>query len=255
MKSLYLLCCVVLALHLGGCGDKEAPKVPPALVKSSSAKTTPAPAPPQILIKSKLQAYIDCFNTADESAHRTIDRYRSWVIDMQAGPTGREQNIYGLYDIHESTTEKCRQVVAAGAALTPAMPDLDFAAVNYDKALAALGVTVRSIEPYYSREDYKDDNFAKGKQAHPEVVASFLQFLAASEVLSRSLDAASDELSRLELVEVERTEERIRRVRDKAPYTRNELVMLEGIGAMMVSGSKEKSRNQYNQLVAAHNRD
>lgn len=49
-------------------------------------------------------------------------------------------------------------------ALTPALQPIDGVAVSYIDAAVALGNTINEMDKYYTRENYKDDAFAKGKR-------------------------------------------------------------------------------------------
>ncbi len=50
-------------------------------------------------------------------------------------------------------------------ALMPALEPIDGEALNYIDAAVALGNTINEMDKYYTQENYKDDAFAKGKNA------------------------------------------------------------------------------------------
>ncbi len=279
-------------------------------------------------VGAKLQQYVTCYNKVDESAHRTITRYASWVKDMDAGPTGKEMNIYGLYSLNGKDIAQCKTVFEKAAAQTPALGKLDRAGLAYADAITALNKAVDDVYTYYDREDYKDDQFAKGKQLHTPLAASMKAFEAASDEFAKELQIENDKLLEADLVRIEKTQgrklpylhgsmmyqakqlvriieandfpadqagakladyekiadeamafakqnpggssgwssvereaedfrkaakERVRRIRDKVPYSEGEKMQLTPGSGWMVEGSQEKVITAYNKLIDASN--
>jgi hypothetical protein len=301
-----------------------APIAAPAAPAAPAATRTAAADP-----SKRLQVYIQCYNRLDSRAHRTIARYVSWVKNMETGPTGQERIVYGLYPIDTQSIEDCQQSITAAAARQPAFAALDPAATNWVQVIQALDGTVNEAYADYDRENYKDDQFAKGKALHPTLVSQAKAFKEASERFAKELDAENDKLLAAELAEVERTEgrkltywrmslmaqakqlaavlgeddfsveeatrrlanfesttdetmkygaankaellmswttiehaaeeyrkaakQRLRRVRDKVPYSQGEKSMLRPGSAWMVDGSQEQFTKAYNGLVEASN--
>ncbi|MFZ6653831.1 YiiG family protein [Undibacterium sp. TJN19] len=188
------------------------------------ASTTPAPAsvgnsqatPPLTTpaedkssqAASKLQDYIACYNSLDGDTHRSIARYRSWVKDMSNGPSGKEVVVYGLYKIDVDHISRCKASFAQTAKASPALPRLDAAAESYINALAELGALVADAEQYYSRENYKDDAFAKGRKLHAPLAASMKTFEEKSTVFSDQIEAENDQSLDAEMQRLEKTEGR-----------------------------------------------
>lgn len=331
----YLSALLVLALasQLGACSKT---KDDVAVAPENAASTTAVAADAAKLdeegqeegIDQKLSAYIDCYNRMDGSAHRSISRYASWVKDMKAGPSGNERVVYGLYEIDGETITSCKQGFAGAAKAKPALT-LDAVGTAYIDALDALNKVVEEAYPYYDRENYKDDGFAKGKQLHVRLAAQIAGFQAASNKFSDELEKENDkrleaQMNKLEkeqgrklpylqmatmhqakqlirLIEAESfaadqaatrlaafekitdetmsfgktskdampgswhsfesaaedfrkaAKERVRRVRDKVPYSEGEKMMLKPGSAWMVEGSQEKLIKAYNSLVEASN--
>lgn len=212
MKTLALAALIAVA----GCSKKEetvaAAPPPPAQPEAATpapAAPPPAPAPAAALDPSdKLQAYIGCYNALDGRAHRALSRYASWVKNMDAGPTGNERIVYGLYPIDTNSVAECHRSMTETAAQKPALEALDAAAVAYANALQALDKTVSDAYTYYDRENYKDDNFAKGKELHPTLHSQGQAFQQASARFSHELDVENDKLLTAELARVEQTEGR-----------------------------------------------
>lgn len=279
-------------------------------------------------LDAKMGAYVECYNQLEGSAHRTIDRYASWVKDMKSGPTGRENIVYGLYQLSTGNIAECQGKFAEARKLKPGIP-LDNFGVEYIKALGDLGQVVDEMYPYYDREDYKDDKFAKGKQFHPRFVTQINQFRAASEKFSTELEVENDKRLEAQMALVEQQEgrkltylkmaamhrakilvrvvakenaaaddiaarmdafekaadelaqftkanpnglpmmwsmyasrveefrkaakERMRRVRDKTPYSQGDLMMINAGSGWMISGTPEKVVKGYNDLVSSSN--
>lgn len=140
---------------------------------------------------AKLNSYIKCFNSLDGAAHRSIKRYASWVKDMNAGPTGKEMVVYGLYAINSGEAAACQKSFSEAQGLKPSLV-LDGAGAEYIAALAGLSNVVEEMHPYYDRENYKDDKFAKGKKLHTQFVAQMNLFETASKRFALELDAEND---------------------------------------------------------------
>lgn len=334
-----MLVCPGLGLMITACSKKSedapAPAVtpPPILASASAAASTAAPATADANANAnanKLQDYIACYNQLDGNAHRSIDRYRSWVKDMATGPSGKEMVVYGLYKIDVDAIAKCKNSFAHAAKIQPALAKLDAAGATYIDALAELGDLVADADTYYSRENYKDDAFAKGKKLHAPLAASMKRFEEQSSIFSDEIEVENDKALDAEMQQLEKTEgrqlpylhmafmakakhlirligeesfdaaaaaklladyesltdeaiayvkknsesassgwsnlehktedfrkaakERVRRIRDKVPYSEGEKMMLKPGSAWMVDGSQEKVSRAYNDLIEASNR-
>lgn len=202
----YLGIAPLLLIALLGCSPASDSAKPEAAAASAApaaatapapsadkAAEQPAPAAPDN-VSAKLQSYITCYNKLDGRAHRTINRYSSWVKDMKAGPTGNEKVIYGLYALFSDDVKECVAEFEHASAMRPALPTLDSAGKAYIASLAAMDKLVADAYTYYDRENYKDDNFAKGKSMHGPLAASFDGFVQASAVFSKALDVENDNL-------------------------------------------------------------
>ncbi len=220
----YLGIAPLLLIALLGCSPASDSAKPEAAAASAApaaatapapsadkAAEQPAPAAPDN-VSAKLQSYITCYNKLDGRAHRTINRYSSWVKDMKAGPTGNEKVIYGLYALFSDDVKECVAEFEHASAMRPALPALDSAGKAYIASLAAMDKLVADAYTYYDRENYKDDNFTKGKSMHGPLAAGFDGFVQASAVFSRALDVENDNLLSAQLAHIEKTEGR------KLPY-------------------------------------
>jgi len=187
-----------LVLALSACPKKDNPSSSdgapaPGVAASSGASMSEA---------EKLNLYIKCYNRADGAFHRSLERYASWVKNMDTGPTGKESLIYGLYSV--SGAEECQKAVSQAKGMSPAMPELEQAGAAYAASLGPLQTTLTEAHTYYDRESYKDDGFAKGKALHPTLIEQANTFMVASRRFSEALEEANDVLQLAELQRMEK---------------------------------------------------
>ncbi len=170
---------------------------------AASPPADPASAPPQVdadvLLAHEVDALVrECRNPFATRIAQSWVRYSSWLGDAKNGPTGHERTVLGLYAI-TADPKSCRKAVDAAKALAPATPALDLAAEAYASALEALVPVVDAASLYYEHGEYKDDDFARGRALHPDLVAAFDAFRKADAALAAQLDAAQDGLDAREL--------------------------------------------------------
>lgn len=152
-------------------------------------------------LSQKLGKYIDCYNRLTSNVFRTWKRYASWV-DEKTGPTGKERNVYGLYELN--SVELCEKDIAAGNAAAPALPELHAEADAYKAALVELAPKVNEAARYYTAGDYKDDQWAKGKALHAPLIAAFEKFKVANSAFDRRIGQLNDEIALRQLEELEK---------------------------------------------------
>src|ERR1041384_1604527 len=103
----------------------------------------------------KLNGYIrDCLNRYSKSVHSAEERYFSWA-DPKKGPTGKEPNIHGVYDV-SLDPEACKAAIARSNAAPPKKPDMEKLADAYSAALLAVVPIINDAHKYYERGDYKE---------------------------------------------------------------------------------------------------
>lgn len=130
----------------------------------------------------KMNQYARCFNRNNQRAGDSYRRYLSWV-DKEKGPTGKEQNVYGLYTIYGSEyyCDKMEETLK----MSPIMPSLDEKAKKYVKEMESLHAFLLRVDKYYDHQDYKDDNFAGAKEMHPQIIAAFKSYFDAADDFER----------------------------------------------------------------------
>src|SRR5216683_1660780 len=87
---------LISALPLGGCKRilQEAIKARQAAADGGAGQKSDE----DQALGEKLNGYIrDCLNRYSKSVHSAEERYFSWA-DSKKGPTGKERNVYGVYD-------------------------------------------------------------------------------------------------------------------------------------------------------------
>lgn len=154
----------------------------------------------------KLNAYIDCANNTIASGNRSYARYKLWVTDMEGGPTGNETHNYGTYSIDDSFIAQCTDIAVAATSLTPSLPELDKAVIDYATALENYAQVVNEANAYYEQSNYKDDDYAKAQELHPQLVSTFAIFEPAAEKFQMHLDELNRKVQADRLMKVEQAE-------------------------------------------------
>jgi len=199
---------VVALISLGGCKQiAEARKAAEALKAAASAVA--ASKGPGISseedkdseLSSKLGEYIGCMNGTSKRVVDSRNRYLSWVVDEKVGPTGKERNIYGLYDINADT---CFPSLDKAKTMPPSLPDVESAAAEYRKALEELDPIVKQADKYYDQNDYKDDKMAKGKALHPQLLNAFAKFEQVSKGFEDRVTALNDGVNARQFARLEK---------------------------------------------------
>lgn len=141
---------------------------------------------------SKLDPYIEnCLNRFSRQVFSAQDRYLQWC-DENVGPTGRERNVYGIFQVTGETSQ-CAAAVQRAAAMQPSLPAIEQAANNYVVALNGVVPTINQAYTYYQRQNYRDDGFAQGRQLHGPLIVSLRQFTAAHRALSDAVNQVQDQ--------------------------------------------------------------
>lgn len=206
-KPVFAACAVLVVASLSGCKQiAEARKAAEAL-KAAASAVAQAKGPAisseedkDSELGSKLGEYISCMNGTSKRVVDSRNRYLSWV-DEKTGPTGKERNIYGLYDINAQT---CLPSLDRAKAAQPPLPEVESAAAEYRKALEELDPLVKTADKYYDQKDYKDDKFAKGKELHPQLMNAFAKFEQVSKGFEDKVTALNDEVNARQFARLEK---------------------------------------------------
>jgi hypothetical protein len=181
--------------------------LPPPVAPPESIPTAPGVPPPQeagdVQTIEEINGYVECLNRTMSRTQDSYNRYLSWV-DPKAGPSCKERYVmYSLYTLYSDGIEKCQKAAKRGAEAPPALPVLEKAAADLATAYAQLVTLTQTADDYYRQEDYKDDNCAKGKTLHPQLMDAFGRYMAAAEVLEKDLDVRKTDLEQKELARLE----------------------------------------------------
>lgn len=153
----------------------------------------------------KLQGYIDCINGPSSSILDAADRYASWV-DIEAGVTGKEKHVYGIYDHELNAT--CVEGIATATAAEPHDEALEKAGSEWLAAYKTVQPLIHDAYEYYDHDDYKDDAFAKGKEMHEPLAKAIGAFQDADQALRKAVSEQNDALQVRRLEQLEKDEGR-----------------------------------------------
>ena len=157
-------------------------------------------------LADKLSEYISCLNGATRNVFDSKSRYLEWIKDEKVGPTGKERHVYALHEIYQA--DSCIKDLDEAKAKQPPLADIDAAAQTYRGALEKVTADVKAAHGYYTQEDYKDDKFAKAKQMHPTLMASFDAFKAANDTFETKVVALNEEVGKRQLEKISKDPER-----------------------------------------------
>ncbi|MFO1463541.1 MAG: DUF3829 domain-containing protein [bacterium] len=179
---------------------------PPAETQPAPVPGTTAPSAPaadDTALIEEINGYVKCLN---RTASRTADsraRYLSWVNE-KTGPNCKETYIsYGLYTLYEDGVKTCNEAADKGKTTGPSLPKAEQAAGELAVAYAELVPLTQKASDYYDQQDYKDDNCAKAKEMHSQLMAAFNRFLDAEKRLSAEVDTIKADVEVKELAKIE----------------------------------------------------
>lgn len=213
-KISLLLCSTIMSITLVGCGGGDDSKQ--VSDSTTSAKNTPVTntktakdtsKTPAVsadeAFSNKLNTYVECYNSLSSNLNGTINRYASWVKNMDTGPTGKESIVYGLYDVNAKYVTDCKSKIEAVATSDS---ELDKTALSFVNIANNLTKVVNTLYPYYDQKDYKDDGFKKGKEMHADLANNAKEFVFTADKFASLLDIENDKQQAKQLVEVEKKE-------------------------------------------------
>jgi hypothetical protein len=152
------------------------------------------------LVKKNNLYITNCINKYSNSVLNSYSRYTSWLKDPKAGPTGNERLVYGLYRLSGDGSD-CEKAIKEAAEISPSLPEVHASAEKYATALKEAAKQISSVYDYYDRDDYKDDNFQKGKSSHGPLMAAFEAFQTANREFADHVDQLEDEVAKQKLEE------------------------------------------------------
>lgn len=189
MKPLLIfISSIIITSSLTGCDNKE-PETQSAL--SATEQSSQRPRPPKVITPDQLNAdkihsekmriYIDCINSLRREFDDSFMDYHSWIKDLQQGPTGSE-NPREINEINRTFLTNCDKNISQLQASITSPEPVDKLAIDYISKATTLAGKISEMSIYYKQENYKDDNFAKGKALHAE----WLKFNSQFEVIANA---------------------------------------------------------------------
>jgi len=192
----FVFCASLLLLALLGCkmlGRRSADlKTPGNRNDGGAGKSSEG-------LTQKTNLYIkECLNKYSNTVMGSYQRYASWLRDVEQGPTGKESIVYGLYDV-SGDGQDCVNAIEKAKTMQPSIAEAENAAEGYSRALTEAVKQIKAIYPYYNHEDYKDDGFQRGKDAHAALLAAFKTFRQANDNFDAQVDKLEDEVAQNDL--------------------------------------------------------
>ena len=133
-------------------------------------------------------AAVEALQNSFGSFDNSYERYISWV-KTEGGPTGKELIKFGMPKVtmYEGALEKIDLVIEKKD-----YPTLSEAAAEYKKTMPPLYEVVEEAHKYYSREDFKDDDMAKGRELHVKMMPLFDAYFEKQAILRDALGVIQD---------------------------------------------------------------
>jgi Protein of unknown function (DUF3829) len=241
-------------LPLSGCKQlaearkaAEALKAAASAVQQAKGPAVSAEEDKDAELGNKLGEYISCMNGTSKRVVDSRNRYLSWIVDEKVGPTGKERNIYGLYDINSSS---CFSSLDRAKTQAPPLPEVESAAAEYRKALEGLDPIVKQADKYYEQNDYKDDKMAKGKALHPQLMNAFAKFEQVNKGFEDRVTTLNDAVNARQFVRLEKDpSRRLQYLSQKALNDGKALIKLTDIAQL-----KELDLQKYDVAVQTYDK-
>jgi hypothetical protein len=184
-----------------------------ALKKSDAGAASGAAADPKVSaadladeqLQEKLDEYIKCLNSLSSSIRSSRKEYVSSF--PKTGPTGRESSAY-IAKLPDGAAAQCSAGVAKAKLMPPKNPQLEQAGDEFAKYAAELDPQITTLNEYFEKKNFRDDKWAKGKQMHAPLMASFHAFNKADNQLHTVLDGITKPLAQRTLARIERDQGR-----------------------------------------------
>ncbi|MGH9943564.1 MAG: DUF3829 domain-containing protein [Pyrinomonadaceae bacterium] len=240
-RHLILTLIVTLAAMLAGTAGCQ--KL--AGLKRASSTITPSE---NELLGQKLEQYIGCVNSFDTTAHRSYEEYARAM--GKQGP-GRGRTISSLGAANDHYFDQCFEKLQKGLDVLPAVDDLDQGAQSYLAAMQKLKPVLKEANDYYKQEDYKDDEFAKGRELHGPLVAAFDEFERSSEQMRAAVDKYDTLYKERSLAEIERAEGRKLRYLTRAMMVRAKEMLRAGDDKELTADKLQPALDAYSQSIDA----
>ena len=144
--------------------------------------------------------YAKGFNALIDSPMEMVKEYEDKI--PEAGPPGDDQKprLFPRQNFADNKIKEARDAFAAAKKAAP--KSLEALGPVADRAIAGAEKSLKiftDAHKYYDAEDYKDDQFAKGKALHTQMMAAIGEFRGAIRELQAGLSKVEDEQAASEL--------------------------------------------------------
>lgn len=137
----------------------------------------------------KYNVYIDYGNSFHSKVNDSYTNYFDWA-DYEKGPKGAKR-IGNVYEISDYALKEVEEALTK----EPEIKEIDpLMAVVAEKA-NTLNKLLSEASSYYKRQDYKDDDFAKGQSIHTDLVKAFEEYYAVYGTMYAEFEVLQDELT------------------------------------------------------------
>lgn len=191
MKLINAAACLVAAmlLLLPGCSD-DTGDAGPALPASQEEASAPGGLSPEALKTEKWNGYVDFSNKFTPYCLQYLASYFDNFNEPEfAAPEGE-------FSFKQGNLPAPDMAFAAGIDAVLALTgdgerqDLDAVAADYGAALKALWEPLAAAYGYYQDKAYLNDNFARGRELHGQILAAYDNFEPLDLAFEHAMDAA-----------------------------------------------------------------
>ncbi|WP_400075717.1 YiiG family protein [Winogradskyella sp. R77965] len=165
MKKIIQLSVLIIFTLMLGCGDDKKSNLNNGSGELSSETLDKFETKEFV---DKYNAYIGFGNRFDKNVVSSYDRYFKWA-DREEGPSSKSKRIGGVSKLYDGELKKLEKAIEQD----PEIEEVDDLMKVVLKDANALHDVIAKADSYYQKQDYKDDDFAKGKDLHKELVVAY----------------------------------------------------------------------------------
>ncbi|MGN6105885.1 MAG: DUF3829 domain-containing protein [Kofleriaceae bacterium] len=208
---------------------KDSSKSPPGAPPPGSAPAGAGPSASErdadASMVKKMNAAVHCINFAAAAVKRSAGFYAR-AVDPATGPLP-DKSLY----LQRIDAQSCTKPAKEAVALKPAVADLDAVLGAYATKLDAAALILNEAADYYDQKRHLDDALAKGKQLHPQVMASFEDVIASERQLRDVLDKLDRARREANLAELAKDPaQRTEYLRERLMLSATDLIKLTEVG-------------------------
>ena len=143
----------------------------------------------------KYNTYVEIYNSLADLDGSVLN-YTEFAGDKEEMKIPKSDSAPSLYNsISERDLENLKTVMNS----KPSMPELDTAAQKLAPVLEELSKLMAEAKEYYEAKDYKDDDYARGKELHKLLIIEFSKYTAASQEYKIALQNKAKEVKKADM--------------------------------------------------------